>query len=130
MSREVLIGKLNNKTAVIGIVGLGYVGLPLMLRFVEVGYKVLGIDVDEKKVALLNQGDSCIEHIPAEKIAQAVQTNGFRATTDFSQSAQADALILRLVVRICSASGEKTDNPAPADTTCPRAVLPEVVPCL
>jgi UDP-N-acetyl-D-glucosamine dehydrogenase len=94
MSREVLIGKLNNKTAVIGIVGLGYVGLPLMLRFVEVGYKVLGIDVDEKKVALLNQGDSCIEHIPAEKIAQAVQTNGFRATTDFSQSGKADALIL------------------------------------
>ena len=94
MSREVLIEKLNNKTAVIGIVGLGYVGLPLMLRFVEVGYKVLGIDIDEKKVALLNQGNSCIEHISAEKIAHAVQTNGFHATTDFSQSAQADALIL------------------------------------
>ena len=94
MSREVLIEKLNNKTAVIGIVGLGYVGLPLMLRFVEVGYKVLGIDIDEKKIAFLNQGNSPIEHIPAEKIAQAVQTNGFRATADFSQSAQADALIL------------------------------------
>ena len=43
MTHEVLIEKLNDKTAVIGIVGLGYVGLPLMLRFVEVGYKVLGI---------------------------------------------------------------------------------------
>ena len=93
MSREVLIEKLNNKTAVIGIVGLGYVGLPLMLRFVEVGYKVLGFDIDEKKVAFLNEGNSPIEHISAEKIAQAVQTNGFRATADFSQSAQADALI-------------------------------------
>jgi UDP-N-acetyl-D-glucosamine dehydrogenase len=94
MSREVLIEKLNNKTAVIGIVGLGYVGLPLILRFVEVGYKVLGIDIDEEKVASLNQGRSYIEHISAEKIAQAVQTGDFRATADFSQSAQADALIL------------------------------------
>ena len=94
MSREVLIEKLNNKTAVIGIVGLGYVGLPLMLRFVEVGYKVLGIDIDEKKVAFLNQGNSPIEHIPAEKIGQAVQSNAFRATTNFSESAQADTLIL------------------------------------
>jgi UDP-N-acetyl-D-glucosamine dehydrogenase len=94
MSSEVLIEKLNNKTAVIGIVGLGYVGLPLVLRFVEVGYKVLGIDIDEEKVASLNQGWSYIEHIPAEKIAQSVQTGGFRATADFSQSAQADALII------------------------------------
>ncbi len=94
MSRDVLIEKLNNKTAVIGIVGLGYVGLPLLLRFVEVGYKVLGIDIDEEKVASLNQGRSYIKHIPSEKIAQAVQTGGFRATADFSQSAQADALIL------------------------------------
>lgn len=94
MSIEVLIEKLNNKTAVIGIVGLGYVGLPLMLRFVEVGYMVLGIDIDEEKVASLNQGRSYIEHISDEKIAHAVQTGGFRATVDFSQSAQADALIL------------------------------------
>ncbi len=94
MSREVLIAKLNNKTAVIGIVGMGYVGLPLMLRFVEVGYKVLGMDIDEEKAASLNQGRSYIEHIPSEKIAQAVQTGGFRATADFSQSPQADALIL------------------------------------
>jgi len=65
-----------------------------VLRFVEVGYKVLGIDIDEEKVASLNQGRSYIEHIPAEKIAQAVQTGGFRATADFSQSAQADALII------------------------------------
>lgn len=94
MSRDVLIEKLNNKTAVIGIVGLGYAGLPLMLRFMEGGYRVLGIDIDEDKVTSLNQGRSYIEHIPAEKIAQAVQTGGFRATADFSQSAQADALIL------------------------------------
>ena len=94
MSSDLLVEKLNNKTAYIGIVGLGYVGLPLMLRFVEVGYKVLGIDIDEEKVALLNQGRSYIEHIPHKKIAQTVQTGSFLATADFSQTTKVDALIL------------------------------------
>jgi UDP-N-acetyl-D-glucosamine dehydrogenase len=94
MSHQNLIEKFNNKTAVIGIVGLGYVGLPLMLRFVEMGYKVLGIDIDEAKVSSLNAGRSYIEHIPAEKIAHAVRSGSFSATTVFAASAQADALIL------------------------------------
>lgn len=94
MSYEVLIEKLNNKTAVIGIFGLGYVGLPLMLRYVEVGYKVLGFDIDEEKVSLLNQGRSYIKNIPAGKIAHVVQIGAFNATTDFSQSVQVDALII------------------------------------
>ncbi|WP_128113165.1 nucleotide sugar dehydrogenase [Polynucleobacter necessarius] len=94
MTHEVLIEKLNNKTAVIGIVGLGYVGLPLMLRFVDVGYKVLGIDIDEAKVSQLNQGRSYIEHISSEKITKAVKSGRFEATSDFSYGAKADALIL------------------------------------
>lgn len=94
MTHEVLIEKLNNKTAVIGIVGLGYVGLPLMLRFVEVGYKVLGIDIDEAKVSQLNQGRSYIEHISSEKITKAVKSGRFEAISDFSYGAKADALIL------------------------------------
>jgi UDP-N-acetyl-D-glucosamine dehydrogenase len=94
MTREILIKKLNNKTAVIAIVGLGYVGLPLMLRFVEVGYKVLGIDIDETKVSQLNEGRSYIEHISPEKIARAVKSGRFEATSDFSYGAKADALIL------------------------------------
>lgn len=77
----------------IGIVGLGYVGLPLMLRFSEVGYRVLGFDIDKSKVESLNSGQSYIEHIAAEKIASAC-TNGFEATTDFSRAVEADALIL------------------------------------
>lgn len=94
MTHEVLIEKLNNKTAVIGIVGLGYVGLPLMLRFVDVGYKVLGIDIDEAKVSQLNQGRSYIEHISSEKITKAVKSGRFEATSDFSYGVKADALIL------------------------------------
>jgi len=91
--KKQLIEKLNTKTAVIGVLGLGYVGLPLILRYAEVGYKVLGIDIDPEKVELLNDGKSYIEHIPSEKIANAVGL-GFEATADFSRTAEADALIL------------------------------------
>jgi UDP-N-acetyl-D-glucosamine dehydrogenase len=64
-----------------------------MLRFAEVGFKVLGIDIDPKKVEKLNNGQSYIEHIPSEKIAEAL-TKGFKATSDFSEATNADALIL------------------------------------
>lgn len=87
------IKKFNNKEAVIGIVGLGYVGLPLMLRYNSIGFKVLGIDINEKKVSDLNSGISDIEHIPNTSIAAAVKT-GFEATTDFARSSECDALIL------------------------------------
>jgi UDP-N-acetyl-D-glucosamine dehydrogenase len=68
-----LLKKLNNKDAVIGIVGLGYVGLPLMLRYIEVGYKVLGFDIDQEKVDALNNGHSYIEHISSDTISHATQ---------------------------------------------------------
>ena len=88
-----LISKFKDKTAVIGILGLGYVGLPLMLRYSELGFKVLGVDIDASKVKTLMAGGSYIEHIPAKKIKQSVE-QGFEATTDFSRLKQADALIL------------------------------------
>lgn len=92
-TKHELIKRLEDKTALIGIVGLGYVGLPLMLRYVQVGYKVLGIDIDQVKVDALNQGQTYIEHIPATMIAEAA-VNGFEATTDFSRVSEADALII------------------------------------
>lgn len=87
------VARFKGKDALIGIVGLGYVGLPLMLRYNAIGYRVLGIDIDESKVAQLNAGQSYIEHIPAGKIAQACDA-GFEATTDFSRVGECDALIL------------------------------------
>jgi UDP-N-acetyl-D-glucosamine dehydrogenase len=87
-----LIEKLNNRTALIGIVGLGYVGLPLLLRYVEAGYKVLGFDIDADKVDKLHKGETYIKHIPSAAIAHA--RPGFEATTDFSRASEADALIL------------------------------------
>lgn len=88
-----LVKKLNDKTAIIGIVGLGYVGLPLMLRYAEVGYKVIGFDIDQEKVDALRKGRSYIEHISSQAIREAVD-QGFEPTTDFSRAAEADALIL------------------------------------
>ena len=93
MNHENFLQKIDEKSAVIGIVGLGYVGLPLMLRFVEVGYKVLGFDIDQSKVDALHAGKSYIEHISADSIAGA-RAAGFEATTDFSRAPEADALIL------------------------------------
>lgn len=88
-----LITSLKNSQSKIGIVGLGYVGLPLMLRFQEEGYKVLGFDIDEFKVSRLNKGESYIEHIRSDKIKHAV-SQGFEATLDFKRIPEVDAIIL------------------------------------
>ncbi len=93
MSNRDLIQKLNDKSAVIGIVGLGYVGIPLALRYAEVGYKVIGFDIDADKAHSIAAGKTYIKHIPDEAI-QAAADKGFEATTDFSRAMQADALIL------------------------------------
>ncbi|RQO49899.1 UDP-N-acetyl-D-glucosamine 6-dehydrogenase [Pseudomonas sp. KBW05] len=91
--KQASIAKFANKEAVIGIVGLGYVGLPLMLRYNAIGFRVLGLDIDRVKVDKLNSGQSYIEHISADKVALARET-GFEATTDFSRASECDALIL------------------------------------
>lgn len=77
----------------VGIYGLGYVGLPLALRFCEVGTKVIGFDIDSDKVNALNAGGSYIERLEPKRIQNAL-AQGFEATTDFSRTAQADALII------------------------------------
>ena len=88
-----LVSNLSNKEATIYIVGMGYVGLPLALRFIEVGYKVVGLDIDKFKVDSLNKGESYIEHISSADVMEA-KNNGLEATTDFSRATEADALIL------------------------------------
>ena len=88
-----VISSLKNRTSKIGIVGLGYVGLPLMLRFQEEGFKVLGFDIDEFKINRLMEGKSYIEHIPSDNISWAIK-NGFEATLDFKRIPEVDAIIL------------------------------------
>ena len=92
-SAKALVEKLQGREARIGILGLGYVGQPLALRYSEVGYKVLGFDIDQTKVDQLNAGRSHIEHIEDAHVAAAV-AEGMDCTTDFSRIAEADALII------------------------------------
>jgi len=85
--------KINNKEAVIGILGLGYVGIPLASRTSSVGFKVIGFDVDQERVDNLNNANSPIKHIPNAEV-QEMLDNGFFATTDFSRVSDCDGLII------------------------------------
>ena len=78
----------------VGIIGCGYVGLPLALRFAEAGHRVLGFDTDPDKVSKLNAGRSYIEHIPVAKIQQFVISKHFSATNDFARLKDMDAVII------------------------------------
>src|SRR5271167_191517 len=78
----------------VAIIGCGYVGLPLALRFAEAGHKVTGFDTDPNKVNMLNAGKSYIEHIQQTKIQQFVNSKHFSATTDFARIKEADAIII------------------------------------
>src|SRR6266481_2475991 len=78
----------------VAIIGCGYVGLPLALRFGEAGHRVTGFDTDPNKVNMLNAGRSYIEHIPQTKIQQLVNSRHFAATTDFARLKEADAIII------------------------------------
>src|SRR5271169_948884 len=78
----------------VAIIGCGYVGLPLALRFAEAGHKVTGFDTDPKKVQMLSAGKSYIEHIQQTKIQQYVNSRHFGATTDFSKLEEADAILI------------------------------------
>ena len=91
---EQALQKVTDRSAVIGIVGLGYVGLPLVLGFVARGFRVIGLDIDESKVKALKAGESYIEHIPGEPIQEAVGKGHFEPTSDFCEASRADALIL------------------------------------
>lgn len=92
--KQKFLKQMDDKTAVIGIIGMGYVGLPLMLRFVEAGYSVLGFDVDESKIDKLLSGQSYIKHISSDSIHSAVSAGLFDGTIDFSRASEADALII------------------------------------
>jgi len=86
--------KIENKTASIGIIGLGYVGLPLGLTFAEKGFSVTGFDIDDEKIQAIEKGESYIKHIGTDRVSAVVNDGLFLATTDFSLASQMDALIL------------------------------------
>lgn len=90
--KEQLISKFKSKQAQIGIIGLGYVGLPLAVVFGNVGFKVIGIDIDQRKVDMVNSSKSHIQDVPSAKVAELVSNGLLYATTDFSVIKDCDAV--------------------------------------
>ena len=93
-SAETLLNRIDQRSAVIGIVGLGYVGIPLAIAAVKAGFRVLGFDIDQPRVDLINSGASFFRHIPTEAIQTAVASGQFTATADFARMAEADAILI------------------------------------
>ena len=91
---EQFLSRVRDKSAVVGVVGLGYVGLPLALRFIEAGFRVIGFDVDKRKVEKLNAGESYIDYIGPERIKEARTKGRFEATVDFGRASEPDALLI------------------------------------
>lgn len=94
--KDALLEKIGNRSATVGVVGLGYVGLPLLIEFGRAGFRVLGLDVDENKADLLKKGESYIRHIESEAIASIFSSGGDKAdaTTDFDRVSECDALLI------------------------------------
>jgi UDP-N-acetyl-D-glucosamine dehydrogenase len=93
-TKQGLVQKINDKQICVGIIGLGYVGLPLALSFAEVGIRVIGFDIDDTKVDLLNDGRSYFKHIEDTRIQYINNQGYFSATTNFARSKEMDALII------------------------------------
>jgi len=84
----------DNRKAVVGVVGLGYVGLPLVREFCASGFKVIGFDVDPRKVAMLERGKTYIKHLPAAHFKSLIQKRRFTPTSDMKQLAKPDAILI------------------------------------
>ena len=89
-----LLQKINENKAVIGVVGLGYVGLPLLMEFVEQGFTTIGFDIDQFKVDKLNAGQSYIKHIDESRVKAVRETNLFEASSDFSRIKETDCILI------------------------------------
>jgi UDP-N-acetyl-D-glucosamine dehydrogenase len=92
--KDELIRKIESKEAVVGVVGLGYVGLPLVLCFAEKGFRSIGFDIDAKKTEALSRGESYIKHIQGERIRKAVSSGRFTSTTEFERARECDAVLI------------------------------------
>jgi UDP-N-acetyl-D-glucosamine dehydrogenase len=91
-SRQTLLTQLNQRTARVAVLGLGYVGLPLAVVFAEAGFNVIGVDPDPYKVDTVNRGDSHIQDVPGEQVGRLVAAGKLKATTDFAALQEAEAV--------------------------------------
>jgi len=89
-----LLSKLDDRSARVGVIGMGYVGLPLALAVVDAGFTVIGFDVDDAKPKALAAGESYFKHIGSDKVAEANATGRFSATTDFTRLGEVDVIAI------------------------------------
>ena len=89
-----LLNKIKNRQATIGVIGLGYVGLPLVIEFCKAGFPVTGLDIDKNKIEQLSEGRSYINHIPDENIRLLAKSGRFRGDTDFSLVKELDCILI------------------------------------
>jgi len=92
--KDTLIKNIQDHNVRVGIIGLGYVGLPLVLRFGDEHFSVIGFDVDAEKIRKLNAGESYIRHIPAARLQGLIKEKRFEATSDFRRLSEADCIII------------------------------------
>src|SRR6266850_6225428 len=112
------------RAAVVGVIGQGYVGLPLALVFHEARFRVLGFDIDPKKVAALSRGQSFIQHIGSERVAAAVASGRYTATADFDRLRECDAICICVPTPL--GAHREPDNSYIHDTA--RAIAPRLRP--
>ena len=94
MNPDALIAKFEQHSATVGVIGLGYVGLPLVMEFCRAGFQVIGFDVDKDKTDSLNSGESYIRHIASDDVKAMVDTGRLNATEDFGRIVEADAILI------------------------------------
>jgi UDP-N-acetyl-D-glucosamine dehydrogenase len=92
--QQEFLNRVGSRQTTVGVVGLGYVGLPLIHAFIEAGFRTLGYDVDDAKVDSLNRGESYIGHIPSQWLATWLSTERFTATADAARLSEADAILI------------------------------------
>jgi UDP-N-acetyl-D-glucosamine dehydrogenase len=93
-NKQGLLDLISGREATVGIIGQGYVGLPLALTFTESGFRVIGFDIDQAKVTGLSKGESHIRHVGSDRVAQAVATGLFSAESDFTRLGECDAILI------------------------------------
>src|SRR5688572_11865330 len=86
---QALISRFATRDATVGVIGLGYVGLPLICRFAEAGFRTIGFDIDPDKIAAIKAGHAYLSTVPGEKLSAALK-KGLTATADYSRAADAD----------------------------------------
>ncbi|HME91247.1 MAG TPA: NAD(P)-binding domain-containing protein, partial [Myxococcaceae bacterium] len=98
-----LLGRIHARQARVGVVGLGYVGLPLSMAFGEAGFPVLGLDIDARKIEKLKGGESYISSIASPAVARLTASGNLQVTTDFSRAAELDCVIICVPTPLTSA---------------------------